>query len=864
MEYSWPAASVKKTRLTIGFLDENLDNEFRCQMMPGVFEAARENNVNVIRFAYYRVHSAFSCSSQVSMILNLVDQYDLDGLLFLGWARAGALQNPDFTTRYQSIPILSIGTGFDTIPNVYCPGHIFIREIMEHLINVHQIRQIAYIAPMIPDQRNDTYIETMRNYGIYNPDLYISEKELEGLSLLERAGRALTLLLDRRRVKFGAIVSSYSEEASAIIEELHKRGIHVPKDVAVTSYEDRDIAKYSSPPLTTVYFPWAELGYYGCQKMIELLTRGHIPFSTQVPGKVIYRYSCGCMSKSVKAAGKISSQEINITLSEITAEERLKIIAELENTFPNSGLNFGRLFDTFFSDFNNKTNHSFLMELTTQLQKVENSYRHTHTEDLISVFREVVLPYLAGQKEALLWAGDLFQQAQVLTWEKVTGTSNCEKVHAKILNQGLQEISQILITNFSLENLLNSLTRSLLKLNIPGCYIFQFNPNNSDCEEREHEENSHPKTVDPFANCMMVYEYRNHQRLNSRINRTGTAKQLVAEVFATEDRVYTTLAHLIHITDEIIGFVLFEPGPMDDRIYQALAAHISIAFHGSMLLEKLESSYRKLAEQAHREGMADISSEILHNTGNILNSVNASIHLMKDVIDNSAINDLIKANGMLKKKLDDIKNFVNFDPKGKKLFQFYIGLGNSFTELKNHLLHYINRLDNKVRSINEIITAQQSYAGVIEFSEELDIVLVVNDAIKLFSESLDNYRIQVVKDYQCKPKVMAQRMKLFPILVNIINNAQEAMFDNPENDRILTFQISEDDQGKYIRITDNGRGIPAQLLDKIFENGSALPKVHNGLGLYRSANYMAEMGGEIWAESPGPGKGATFVIQFKS
>lgn len=860
MEYSWPAISKKKSRFTIGFLDENLDNEFRSQMMPGVIEAARKYNVNVIRFAYYPLHFTYSYTSQINMILNLIDQYKLHGLLFLGWGRAGALQNyENFVTRFQSIPVLSIGTKFDTIPHVYCPGEVHIREILDHLLNIHQIKRIAYIAPIIPDKRNDTYLDTMREYGVYDPELFVGEKELEGFSIFDRGKRALAILLDERRITFQAIVSLYSEETVTLAEELHKRGIHVPKDVAITSYEDRDIAKYSSPALTTVYYPWVELGFYGCEKMVELLTQGHIPLSTEIPGKVIYRYSCGCMSKSVNIAEAISVKSAAKTPEEITSGEQQKIIAEMETALPNSKLDFQRLLETFFKDFRDKTYNFFLVELATQLQKIEYSCWHSHVEDLISVFRGAIFPYLMNQKEALLWSGDLFQQAQILTWEKVTGISNREKVNTKILNQVLQEISQILITNFSLENLLNSLTQSLLKLNIPGCYIFRFNSgtDGQGQDDQEHRE-------DPFADCMLVYEYRDHTRVNSRTNQAGPAKQLLDELFASGDRFYTVLAHLIHIANEIIGFVLFEAGPMDEQIYQALESHISIAFQGLMLLEKLESSYQKLAEQAHREGMADISSEILHNTGNILNSVNASVFLMKDVIDNSAINDLGKANRMLERNLDDVENFVNHDPKGKKLFQYYVGLGSSFTELQNQLLHYINRLDNKVRSINEIIAAQQSYAGVIEITEELDIAMVVNDAIKLFSESLDNYRIQVVKDYQGAPKVMAQRMKLFPILVNIISNAEEAMLDNPEHERKLIFTISEDNQGKNIRVTDNGRGIPTELVEKIFENGSAIKKDHYGFELYRCANYMAEMGGAIWAESPGPGRGTTIIIQFKN
>lgn len=65
-----------------------------------------------------------------------------------------------------------------------------------------------------------------------------------------------------------------------------------------------------------------------------------------------------------------------------------------------------------------------------------------------------------------------------------------------------------------------------------------------------------------------------------------------------------------------------------------------------------------------------------------------------------------------------------------------------------------------------------------------------------------------------------------------------------------------------LRIADNGIGIEPKNLEKIFHHGFSTKPGGRGFGLHDCANYMTEMGGKMWAESAGPGKGATFILQF--
>ena len=213
--------------------------------------------------------------------------------------------------------------------------------------------------------------------------------------------------------------------------------------------------------------------------------------------------------------------------------------------------------------------------------------------------------------------------------------------------------------------------------------------------------------------------------------------------------------------------------------------------------------------------------------------------------------------------MDNLENFIGNDPKGKKLMQFYLKLESPFMELQNQILYHLNRINEKVNIINEIIIAQQNYAGAKPVFEEIDIEELIEDALKMQSASMEKYNIRIIKKYQPVPRAYVQKIKLLHVLINLFNNAKDAMQDTPREKRQLILRINHDGDNIYIRVTDTGHGIPPHLLSNIFTNGFTTKKDGHGFGLHISANYMNEMGGKIWAESPGADQGATFVLQVK-
>ncbi len=849
MEY-FRSEPVIKRKYTIGFLDDSIDGEFHNRILAGISEAARELDINIIRFCYYSSHIAYKFSHQVDMVLDHIGQYQLDGLIFLGWTQAGAMYNyDDFTRRFATIPLLSVGTTHKNIPSVVFEGDEFVRRLLLHLIEEHHYKRIAYIEHHRPDSRTDTYFQLLKEYGIYDPQLYVSDTDLYGMDVATRSRRAIEILLDERKLDVDAIVSLNIPEIRFLLDELESRGIMIPKDIAVVAYEDDDFAKYSAPGFTTVYFPWKELGHTGCITMEKLLRGGEIPMVTTINhmGDIIYRESCGCMPRYITSAETVSLAPADKALAELTAGEFYKITNTLNNLYSKNGIIFEPLLKAFISSCASRSYDTFLAEMDRQLRRMKESHNIVM---LPSDMRRLLYPYLLNDIDLLLWSGELFLQAQVLANEARACVHGSSVLEARDIDKSLQLVSQALLFNFSLQSLVDTLEWGLPLLNINSCLIFISNSifTGSDVEENL------------FNNSLLIFKYINGRREKTS-GEAGILKDQLSQIL-TDKYEPVSLAYLLHITDEIMGFALFSLGHEDENLYQSLSTHISTALSGIVLLNRLNITYRELIEHAQREGMADIATNILHNIGNILNSIGVSAHLMEKAIKSSVTEDVVMAGKLLLDDMSRLDDLIIEGERSKKLLSFYQSLGRHAKKMQQLLQSNLDRINIKVKAIDEAVTAQQSYAGVDMKLEEQYIEPILKDALKLNRELYEKLQIEVVEEYRNNVKAYVNRAKLFFIIHNILLNAQEAMYDISVPDRRLYVSIYEDDSGKYLKISDTGVGINKDILNKIFDYGFTTKSGKYGYSLYSCTSYINDMGGSICALSDGEGKGASFLLKF--
>ncbi len=279
-------------------------------------------------------------------------------------------------------------------------------------------------------------------------------------------------------------------------------------------------------------------------------------------------------------------------------------------------------------------------------------------------------------------------------------------------------------------------------------------------------------------------------------------------------------------------------------------------------IHEFNSRQKKISAYAHRAGMADVATEILHNIGNILNNVITSSYLISERLENSKIDMFQNANDLLRKNIDDIENFITNDPKSKKLFDYYLNLGTLLQEEREFLYEHSKRIRDRTENIKNVVAAQQKYSSEATLNETLPLHLVVENALSIQQMALDHLNIGTTLKIEDEPKALVQEVKLVQVLIHLFKNAADAMKEESSHNRKLTITVCSQDSFAFIKITDTGKGIANKNMNKIFTHGFTTQKAANGFGLHSCANFMTEMKGRIRAESEGEGKGATFVLEF--
>lgn len=281
------------------------------------------------------------------------------------------------------------------------------------------------------------------------------------------------------------------------------------------------------------------------------------------------------------------------------------------------------------------------------------------------------------------------------------------------------------------------------------------------------------------------------------------------------------------------------------------------------MMGKLEEARAELVETARAAGMSEIATGILHNVGNVLNSVNISATLVSQRVDGLCVDDLQRLSEVLAEHIDDLSTFLEEDPRGQHIQPFLSALVVELTQEQASIRSEVDSLTNGIEHICELIKSQQNLAKGTKLVEPADLAERFDEALRITQrvQGTDNALV-VVRRFEDLPEVSLDKHKLLEILVNLVQNARQAMDGNAgEHELILELARAGADRVR-IAVSDNGRGIAAGDLVNVFNMGFTTREEGHGFGLHSSANAATEMGGRLWAESDGLGRGARFVLEL--
>jgi signal transduction histidine kinase len=276
-----------------------------------------------------------------------------------------------------------------------------------------------------------------------------------------------------------------------------------------------------------------------------------------------------------------------------------------------------------------------------------------------------------------------------------------------------------------------------------------------------------------------------------------------------------------------------------------------------------EQLRRQVEAASNNNEMADVASTVLHNVGNVINSINVAVHVVHELIDQSSVILVHRIAELLKGHDENLAIFLTQDPKGKRIPPAIMKLGSHLIEEQQTVLKELEGLVRNIDHVKQIIISHQAMAKSRGISEALSVVELLDQAVELSFQPGDAKWIRIQRDYQSVPAVVTDRHQLLQILVNLLRNAKQAMQLQVGNDHLLTIRVegpTEDGLSVVITIQDTGMGIAPEHLARMFTRGFTTKHDGNGIGLHSSMVTIHRMGGLLKAHSDGIGAGATLTL----
>jgi PAS domain S-box-containing protein len=277
---------------------------------------------------------------------------------------------------------------------------------------------------------------------------------------------------------------------------------------------------------------------------------------------------------------------------------------------------------------------------------------------------------------------------------------------------------------------------------------------------------------------------------------------------------------------------------------------------------ELERVHKELVTASREAGMAEVATNVLHNVGNILNSVNISASLVAERMRQSKAAGVSRLAALLVEQGDRVGQFIAEDPRGKRVPEYMAALGEQLAADQRSALEELALLRENLEHIKDTVNMQQSYAKLCGVTETVEVIDLVEDSLRLNAGAFARHGVTLQREFGEVSSINVDKHKVLQILVNLVRNAKYACDDSGRSDKLITLRIAPLPGGVSITVEDNGIGIPPQNMSRLFQHGFTTRASGHGFGLHSGALAAHELGGTLRAESDGDGRGARFILEL--
>ena len=215
---------------------------------------------------------------------------------------------------------------------------------------------------------------------------------------------------------------------------------------------------------------------------------------------------------------------------------------------------------------------------------------------------------------------------------------------------------------------------------------------------------------------------------------------------------------------------------------------------------ELERVHKELMTASRQAGMAEVATNVLHNVGNILNSVNISASLVAERVRQSKAPGVSRLAAMLVEQGPRAGQFITDDERGRRIPDYLAALGEQLLTDQRMTLQELASLRDNLEHIKDTVAMQQSYAKLCGVTETVEVVDLVEDSLRLNAGAFARHGVTLKREFSNVPPITVDKHKVLQILVNLVRNAKYACDDSGRSDKLITLRIEgTDDRSAHLR-----------------------------------------------------------------
>jgi two-component system, NtrC family, sensor kinase len=278
------------------------------------------------------------------------------------------------------------------------------------------------------------------------------------------------------------------------------------------------------------------------------------------------------------------------------------------------------------------------------------------------------------------------------------------------------------------------------------------------------------------------------------------------------------------------------------------------------MVERVGESRSQLVDQSFQAGFAELAKGVLHNLGNAMTPISVRLASLYDRLRQAPAEDAEQAVAEMQAGATDPQRAADLE-------QFLRLACGDLAGTVRAAREDVGVITRQTTVIQTTLAEQLRSARNEAVIEPVRLTELVAQSLEIVPDSC-RQRLLVAADDTLRRVgvVRVARTVLRLILQNLIINAADAVRDAGKHKGVLRVSAeivpAAAGQQLHLQCEDDGVGIPAQDLERVFEKGFSTksPETNHGIGLHWCANAISALGGRIWAASDGPGRGASLHL----